>query len=66
MSRTNVDLNDKLVRAGLRLTDLKTKKELINYALEELVKRKGRKAILKLMGSNCWEGNLDEMRGSRF
>ncbi len=65
MSRTNIELNDKLVKAGLKITHLKTKKELINYALEELIIRKRRKGILKMMGSKCWKGNLDKMRRKR-
>ena len=66
MSRTNIDLDDRLVKEGLKFTNFKTKKALVNYALKELVKKKNAKNILKLMGSHCWNGNLDEMRRSRF
>ncbi|MDH3975694.1 MAG: type II toxin-antitoxin system VapB family antitoxin [Deltaproteobacteria bacterium] len=65
MSRTNIDLADDLVAEGLSLTKLKTKKELVNYALEELIKRERRKGILEIEGKIEWEGNLDEMRKSR-
>ena len=64
--RTNIVLDDELVKEGLKLTKLKTKKDLVNLALEELVARRRRKKILKLEGKVKWEGNLDEMRGSRF
>lgn len=64
--RTNIVLNDKLVKEGMRLTKAKTKKELINLALEELVVRRKRKRILKLEGKIKWEGSLDEMRRSHF
>lgn len=66
MSRTNVELDDRLVKVGLTLTNCKTKKELLNLALQELVKKKTRKGILKFMGSDCWSGNLEQMRRSRF
>lgn len=66
MSRTNIELNDKLVKEAMAVCDYKTKKELVNSALKELVSRLKRKDILKLMGSNCWEGNLAKMRRSRF
>lgn len=66
MSRTNIDLDDKLAEEGLKLSDFKTKKELINSALREFVSRLKRKGILKLMGSGCWEGDLSKMRRSRF
>ncbi len=66
MSRTNIDLNDKLVKEALKISDYKTKKELVNGALQEFVKKLKRKGILKLMGSHCWEGSLAKMRRSRF
>ena len=65
MSKTNIDLADDLVEEGLILTRLKTKKELVNYALKELVMRERRKGILNLEGKVEWEGDLKEMRKSR-
>ncbi len=65
MSRTNIDIDDELVKKGLTLTHYKTKKQLVNHALEEFVKKVRRKGILKFMGSHCWEGDLDKMRRSR-
>jgi len=65
MSRTNIDLNDRIVKEAGRLTHLKTKKEIVNYAVEELVKRLRRKKILELEGRVKWEGDLAEMRKSR-
>jgi len=59
-------LDDKLVEKGMKYTGIKTKKELIDIALRELVQRKERKEILKLKGKLHWEGNLDEMRSMRF
>lgn len=65
MSRTVIDLNDKLIREAKRVTGLSKKVQVVNYALEELVKRDRRKGLLKLMGSGCWEGNLDALRRAR-
>jgi len=64
MSRTTVDLDDQLVSEALRLTNLRTKKELVQYALQELVARKRRKGILALAGKVRWEGNLEESRNN--
>ena len=64
MSRTTVDLDDQLVSEALRLTNLRTKKELVQYALQELVARKRRKGILVLAGKVRWEGNLEESRNN--
>jgi Arc/MetJ family transcription regulator len=65
MLRTNIELDEKLVAEALKLTRKKTKKELVNYALEELVRKLKRKKLLELKGKVEWSGNLDEMRTSR-
>ena len=65
MARTVVNLNDRLVKQAQKLTGLSKKVEVVNYALEELVKREQRRGLLKLMGTGCWKGNLEEMRRSR-
>ena len=65
MARTNIDINDKLVKQAMGIADFKTKKELINCALSEFVKKLKRKSISKFMGAGCWEGSLTKMRRSR-
>ena len=65
MLRTNIELDEKLVKEAMKFTHKKTKKEIVNYALEELVKRFKRKQLLELEGKVEWVGNLDEMRKSR-
>jgi Arc/MetJ family transcription regulator len=64
--RMNVVIDDKLIKKAIIYKGLKTKKEVINYALKELVQRKRRKGILNLAGKLRWEGDLDEMREGRF
>lgn len=41
--RTNIIIEDKLLAKGMKYTGIKTKKELVNFALGELVRRKERK-----------------------
>ncbi len=65
MSRVVIDLDDALMVQAKKLTGLSKKTDIVNYALEELIKRKHLKGILKLMGSCCWEGDLEEMRKGR-
>ena len=36
--RTNIDLDDRLIERAFAITGLRTKKELVNFALAELVK----------------------------
>jgi Arc/MetJ family transcription regulator len=63
--RTNVDLDDILVKKAMNLTKISTKKALLNKALEELVKSNTRKNILEYMDSGIWEGDLKKMRAMR-
>ncbi|MDQ2721015.1 MAG: type II toxin-antitoxin system VapB family antitoxin [Bacteroidota bacterium] len=60
--RTNIDIDDKLMKKAFKISKLKSKKELVNHALEELIRLNKRKKMLSLFGKVKWEGNLDEMR----
>jgi len=51
---------------GLELTKLKTKKELVNFALKELNGRKKRKRLLDLEGKLKWVGDFNKMREGRI
>jgi len=64
--RTNIVIDDKLIERGMRYTGIRTKKQLVDFALKELIQRKERKRILGLKGRLRWEGNLDDMRRSRI
>ena len=66
MSRTVIDLRDDLVRKAQRLTGLTKKVEVVNLALEYLVKQREVEKILDLKGKVKWEGNLRQMRRNRF
>jgi Arc/MetJ family transcription regulator len=66
MARTNIELDDRLVREGLRVFKCKSKRELVHLALTELLKAAKRKEILKFEGKIKWEGDLDELRRSRL
>ena len=48
--RTNVVLDDDLVNEAMRLSGIKTKKEIISIALQEFVTSRKRKNILELEG----------------
>ena len=63
--RTNIDLDDSLVTRALELSGLRTKKDLVNLALKEFVRRKDQKKILDLRGKIQWQGDLDLMRANR-
>jgi len=60
--RTNIVLDSKLVQAGLKATGIKTRRELVDFALRELLRHKQQKKLLLLKGKVTWEGDLAEMR----
>ena len=65
MSRTNIDLDDELVRKARRLTRLKTKRAIVDKALELLVRSESRKGLLRYYRSGIWKGDLKRMRRNR-
>ena len=63
--RTNIVLDIKLIEAGLKATGLKTRRELVDFALRELLRHQQQKKLLSLKGKVSWEGDLAEMRTGR-
>lgn len=64
--RTNIEIEQSLVTEGLKITGLKTKKDLVNFALKELLRRRDQQEILALRGKFHWQGDLEKMRANRF
>ena len=48
--RTNIVLDDDLVEEAFALTGIRTKKDLVHLALEELVRRRRKKDLMLLAG----------------
>lgn len=65
MARTNIDIDEELVSKARKLTRLKTKRQIVDRALELLVRSESRKAILCYYGSGIWKGDLKTSRRSR-
>jgi len=65
MSRTNIEIDDDLIREAAKLTRLKTKRQIVHRALDSLVKSEKKKAILRYFGSGIWKGDLRAMRRNR-
>lgn len=57
--RTNIVLDDKPVEQGMRLTQAKSKRDLIDKALREFVARHTRKDILDLPGRELIDADYD-------
>lgn len=65
MCRTNIEIDETLVREARKLTGLKTKREIVHAALELLVRSESRKGILRHYGAGIWKGDLKAMRRKR-
>jgi len=60
--RTNIEIDDKLMREAMRSANTKTKRETVEAGLRMLVRLKRQAGIRKLRGKIRWEGDLNEMR----
>jgi Arc/MetJ family transcription regulator len=62
LMRTNIDLDDVLVKQAIKLSKLKTKREVVQEALKSYVASMKKRELLSLKGRVWWEGNLKQMR----
>ncbi len=63
--RTNIVIDDSLMRDALRVTGVATKKEVVELGLRTLVRLKQQEAVRKQRGKLLWEGDLEAMRRDR-
>lgn len=57
--RTNIDIDDELMKEAFHLTNLRTKKELVNLALQELIRQRKKLNLLDLSGKIKLADNYD-------
>ena len=60
--RTNIVIDDKLMRDTLRATGLKTKREAVELGLRTLLRLRQQEQIKGFRGKLEWQGDLDAMR----
>ena len=60
--RTNIVIDDKLIHEAMALSNLKTKKAVVESGLKLLVQIKKQEQIKNLRGKLKWDGDLDAMR----
>jgi Arc/MetJ family transcription regulator len=63
--RTNIVIDDKLMRETLRVTGLRTKREAVEEGLRTLLRLRKQGEIRRLRGKLAWQGDLDAMRRDR-
>lgn len=60
--RTNIVIDDKLMKDTLRMTGLKTKREAVELGLRTLLRLRKQVEIRRFRGKLNWQGDLDSMR----
>lgn len=60
--RTNIEIDDKLMKDALKATGVKTKREAVELGLKTLVQLRAQEKVRQLKGKVTWEGDLSAMR----
>lgn len=60
--RTNIDIDDDLLKKAMAISHAKTKKATIELALQEYINMMRRMDLLSLRGKVQWDGDLEQMR----
>ncbi len=63
--RTNIEIDDKLMKDTLRATGLKTKREAVELGLRTVLRLRQQEAVRRLRGKLAWQGDLAAMRTDR-
>ena len=60
--RTNIVIDDDLMRDALKATGAKTKREAVELGLRTLLKLRKQQQIKTLRGRINWQGDLERLR----
>jgi len=60
--RTNIEIDDKLMKQAMKATGAKTKKAAVEASMREVVQLRRQGRIRKIFGIGGWEGSLAAMR----
>lgn len=63
--RTNIEIDDRLMRQAMRSSGARTKRATVEEALRLLIQTRGQASIRRLRGKVAWEGDLDTSRLDR-
>lgn len=63
--RTNIVIDEELMKRVLKLTGLRTKREAVDLGLRTVLRLRQQQEIRKFRGRLHWEGNLEAMRTDR-
>ena len=63
--RTNIDIDDRLMRQAMRSSGARTKRAAVEEGLRLLIQTRGQGSIRRLRGNVVWEGDLNASRLGR-
>jgi Arc/MetJ family transcription regulator len=63
--RTNIDIDDDLMRDAIAVTGEPTKRAVVERALRLLIQTHAQVSVRQLRGKVAWRGDLSESRRSR-
>ena len=63
--RTNIVIDDQLMKRAMRVSGASTKREAVQRGLELLVRLEGQRLLRSARGKLHWEGDLAAMRRDR-
>lgn len=63
--RTNIDIDDRLMRQAMRSSGARTKRAAVEEGLRLLIETRSQKSVRRLRGNVTWEGDLDASRLGR-
>jgi Arc/MetJ family transcription regulator len=64
--RTNIDIDDRLMRQAMRSSRSRTKRATVEEGLRLLIQTRGQASIRRLRGKIRWNGDLHKARLTRF
>ena len=64
--RTNIDIDDDLMRQAMRSSGARTKRAVVEEGLRLLIQTRGQASMRRLRGRVKWEGNLERSRLGRL
>lgn len=60
--RTTLNIDDVALEAAMKVSEGRTKTEVVNEALRRFARAKHRRQLLDLRGKVEWIGNVDDLR----
>jgi len=64
--RTNIIIDEALIKDAMRATGFKTKKSVVEEGLKVLLRLKRQEKVRAWRGKLRWEGDLDRMRTDKI